>query len=310
MENRNSKIPVLFLIFNRKDVAIEALKSIREYQPCRLYIAADGPRPSKAGEKEKCEETRSAVLDMIDWPCEVKTLFRDNNLGCAKAVSGAIDWFFKSEEFGVIVEDDIILSQDFYRFAAEMDERYRDNNRVMCINAQYFGPKEKFKTSYIFSTMGNCWGWATWRRAWKHMDLNMSLFPSTSFRQYTKAFGLFRATMLYLYYWRHDYRLISSGGDISSWATRWNFNIFANNGLAIVPTKNLTINVGMNEGAHYSATDDDLYSHLKLEYLPTTIAHPDKVEADRNIRDIESSDFFRIRWEGLIKKFKNLQFHR
>ena len=159
------------------DVAIEALKSIRKYQPSRLYIAADGPRRHKPGEKEKCETTRMAVLNMIDWPCEVKTLFRDNNLGCANAVSQALDWFFESEEFGVIVEDDIILSQDFYRFAAEMNERYKDNNRVMCINAQYFGSEDLFKTSYIFSSMGNCWGWATWRRAWKYMDLSMALFP-------------------------------------------------------------------------------------------------------------------------------------
>ena len=306
----NAKIPILFLIFNRKDVATQAIRSIREYAPIRLYIAADGPRDTKVGEFEKCEETRQAVLGMIDWPCDVRTLFRNKNLGCAKAVSGAIDWFFDNEEFGIIIEDDIILSQDFYRFAKEMDIRYRSDERVMCINAQYFGQKDVFDTSYTFSTMGNCWGWATWRRAWSKMDLSMSLFPMTTFMKHMRSFGLFRAIMLYFYYWRHDYRLISSGGDISSWATRWNFSIFANDGLAIVPTRNLTINVGMKEGVHYTASDDDLYSHLKLESLPPQIIHPAKVEADCRIRNIENADFLRIRLKGLLKKIKKHQIHR
>lgn len=191
-----------------------------------------------------------------------------------------------------------------------MDERYRDDERVMCVNAQYYGPKETFKTSYTFSRMGNCWGWATWRRAWRHMDLSMSLFPKTSLKKHVKAFGLFRGIMLYYYYWRHDFRLISSGGDISSWATRWNFNIFANNGLTIVPTRNLTINVGMAGGVHYTDTDGDLYSHLKLENLDFPLDHPTEIKADRRIRSIENDDFLRIRLSGVSKKFKTGKLHR
>ena len=93
------KIPVLLTIFNRKDTALEALKSIKAYQPEKLYIAADGPRTHKEGEEQACADTRQAVMDAIDWPCQVQTLFREENLGCAWAMYGAISWFLEQEEW-------------------------------------------------------------------------------------------------------------------------------------------------------------------------------------------------------------------
>ena len=310
--NNNSKIPILFLIFNRPDVVIVAMESIREYKPDRLYIAADGPRISKIGEDKKCEDTRRAVLDMIDWTCEVKTLFRTENLGCAKAVNSALDWFFENEEFGIIIEDDMQLSQDFYRFAEIIDSRYRNNERIMSVNAQYPYRESVIKDCYSFSSMASPWGWATWRRAWKKMDMSMSLFPKNSLRKHIKSFGFTRGLLLYFYYWRHDYRLITSGGDISSWATRWAFNIFANDGLVIVPSRNLALNVGCNgqQGAHYNSDDEDLYSYLKIEKLPDEIIHTSKIELDKKLCKIENKDFIRIRFKGLLKKIRKRQFHR
>ena len=82
------KSPVLFLIFNRPDTTERVFEEIRKARPPRLYVAADGPRASRPGEKEICEKTR-AIVGNVDWPCEVKTLFRDVNLGCGHAVSQA-----------------------------------------------------------------------------------------------------------------------------------------------------------------------------------------------------------------------------
>lgn len=301
-----NKVPVLFLIFNRPEAAIEALGSIKDYKPERLYIAADGPRDSKEGEKEKCEQTRTSVLSMIDWPCQLKTLFRDKNLGCADAVSSAISWFFENEEFGVIAEDDIVFSQDFFRLCEELGPKYKDNERIMAINAQFIGRKPVLTTSYGFSNSFWCWGWASWRRAWKKMDMSMSLFPSMSLSNHIKAFGLFRGFMLYKYYWSHDYKTIKNGGNISSWATRWVFNIFAHDGLVIVPARNLAINTGCNGGAHYSGDDKDLYSFLNLENLEFPIRHPNTFKIDNKLRKIEIEDFLRIRRVGYQKKMQKL----
>lgn len=313
MEN-SREVPVLVLIFNRKEISVQAMQPIRAYKPHRLYIAADGPRASKSGEKDKCEQTRKAVLECVDWPCDVHTLFRDENLGCADAVNSAVSWFFEHEEFGIVCEDDIVFGQDFFRLCEELGERYRNDDRIMSINSQFIGDRTKsgIKESYVFSSVPTSWGWASWRRAWAKMDMSMNLYPSVPFRRYVKAYGLFRAFFMKYYYWRHDYRLISSGGSISSWATRWCFNVLAHNGLAIVPTYNLSLNEGFTgtDGAHYTVDDDNLYDYVKMESLPVALVHPEKVEADKRLRVIESRDFLRIRIYGLLKKLRTYKFRR
>ena len=85
------KAPILFLIFNRPDTTRQVFAAIRAYQPSRLYVAADGPRPEKRDEWSLCAEARS-VLKQVDWECQVYPLFRDANLGCGTAVNEAITW--------------------------------------------------------------------------------------------------------------------------------------------------------------------------------------------------------------------------
>ena len=126
------KSPVLFIIFIREDTTRKVFEKIREAKPPRLYIAADGPRPGRPDDIEKCKATRSIVND-IDWECEVKTLFRDENLGCGKGVSSAITWFFDNEPEGIIIEDDILPNMEFFKFCDEMLEKYRDDERIQLV---------------------------------------------------------------------------------------------------------------------------------------------------------------------------------
>ena len=134
--SNSPKTPILFLIFDRKDVTVEAFKKIREYRPDRLFIAADGPRQHKEGENERCEATRNAILEMIDWECDVKTLFRKENLGCANVVNSAINWFFENVEWGAIIEDDVIVSPDFYKMCEIVMPKYAADSRVMMVTSQ------------------------------------------------------------------------------------------------------------------------------------------------------------------------------
>src|SRR5665647_2682566 len=102
------KTPILFIIFNRLDTTKQVFAQIKNAQPAQLFIAADGPRTDREGEKEKCEEVRQWVLDQIDWNCDVKTLFRNENLGCGRGPATAIDWFFENVDMGIILEDDCL----------------------------------------------------------------------------------------------------------------------------------------------------------------------------------------------------------
>ena len=158
--------PILFLVFNRPDTTSKVFQRIREIQPLKLFIAADGPRPEKEGEKEKCETVKRSVLENIDWPCEVKTLFRNNNLGCGKAVSNAITWFFQNVEEGIILEDDILPDKSFFNFCKDLLEKYRYDERIKVIGGSNIHKKAGIKDSYYFSSICRIWGWASWRRVW------------------------------------------------------------------------------------------------------------------------------------------------
>jgi hypothetical protein len=118
--------PVLFIIFNRPETTVRVFEAIRKAHPKQLFVAADGPRMGKEGEKERCEEARK-IATQVDWDCEVKTLFRDENIGCGRGPAEAITWFFEHVEKGIILEDDCLPSQSFFGFCEKLLERYKND---------------------------------------------------------------------------------------------------------------------------------------------------------------------------------------
>ncbi len=103
-----------------------------------MFIVSDGPRKDKEGEKETVWRIREDILKNIDWPYKIKILFRKKNLGCKYAVSGAIDWFFKNVEQGIILEDDYLPSKDFFIFCKKLLDRYKDKEKIMIISGNNF----------------------------------------------------------------------------------------------------------------------------------------------------------------------------
>ncbi|MDB2590741.1 nucleotide-diphospho-sugar transferase, partial [Candidatus Thioglobus sp.] len=166
---------VLFLVFNRLDTTRQVFEAIRQAKPPRLYVAADGARANKEGEADTVQAVRNYIMQNVDWECEVKTMFRERNLGCKMAVSGAIDWFFENEEMGIILEDDCLPSQSFFWYCEELLERYKNDMRIFLISGYNKQNSWKEETNdYFFSNLGGIWGWASWGRAWKHYDIEMS----------------------------------------------------------------------------------------------------------------------------------------
>lgn len=297
-----SKLPILVLAFNRADHVREAMKSIRDYKPERLYLECDGARSHKVGEKEAVEETRRTMLDAVDWPCEVKTLFREENLGCANAVNGAITWFFEQEEYGIICEDDIILGDDFFKLCEELLPRYAHEDKIMEIAAQNFSGRSDIKNSYTYSYRYHCWGWASWARAWQKMDMSMSAAPNLSYMGMIKKLGFIRGIRM-TYLLKYAYKHIDV---LSSWATRWYLSIVANEGLLIYPGVNLAINIGMKEGEHYTKWDIDPYSKIKIQKLEWPIKFNDNIVPDKKQCLYDNRDFLKERWYGILKKINKL----
>ena len=168
---------VLFVVFNRPDTTVQVFEAIRQAKPPRLYVAADGPREGREGEADRVAKVRE-IATAVDWPCEVKTLFRENNLGCKYAVSGAITWFFEQEEQGIILEDDCLPSQSFFWFCEELLNRYKNDFRIWHISGNnfYYTTKTAIESYTFGGIFGSIWGWASWSSRWSQYDAEMTMF--------------------------------------------------------------------------------------------------------------------------------------
>ncbi|PKN53490.1 MAG: nucleotide-diphospho-sugar transferase [Deltaproteobacteria bacterium HGW-Deltaproteobacteria-13] len=277
---------VLFLIFNRLDTTKLVFEAIRRAKPPRLYIAADGYRPDRAGEDAKVREVRNYVLNNIDWTCEVKTLFRDRNMGCGVAVSNAIDWFFESEETGIIFEDDVLPDVSFFPFCEELLARYKNVSQVMIISGNYFaGEKYRPAESYYFSKYPHMWGWATWRRAWKRNDRQMTEWPKLKRTNFLRL--LADQNRFFINYWSKIFDRVHAGSaDI--WDYHFTFACWANQGLSIMPGRNLVKNIGFGTQGTHTFDDSNWIAKLPLERAEFPLIHPTVVE--RNLSADRWSD--------------------
>jgi len=247
--------PVLLLGFNRPDNTQKVFESIRRAKPKLFFMAVDGPREEREDDIEKTQLVKK-LIEQIDWPCEVKTLFRDKNLGCKLAVVSAINWFFESVESGIILEDDCVPSPDFFEFSYVMLQRYADDPKVMLISGtNFYADQQRFgmQAGAFFSKYFSIWGWATWRRAWSQYDVSLkSVGRKELAQELKKAFHSFWITFYYLQIYdeaRH--------AKFAGWDYQWSFKILVSGGLCIVPASNLITNIGI-DGFHYSASSPDL----------------------------------------------------
>lgn len=267
----NSCPPVLFLVFNRPDVTQQVFDEIKKARPSRLYVAADGPRPHKSGEKERSDAVRKLTTE-VDWDCELKTLFREENLGCKMAVSSAIDWFFEHEEAGVILEDDCLPNPSFFRFMAEMLAYYKEDDRVMKIaGANYIGSDySQPQNSYYFSHYTHVWGWATWRRAWKYFTLEMTDYEEVKRKDLLA--GAFSCEGESKHFWK--VWEMTREGKLDSWAYRWQYALYIQSGLTVVPQKNMVSNIGFGVDSTHTSDKGHPLENFPKEEMKFPIKHP------------------------------------
>ena len=251
------KIPVLFLIFNRPENTKIVFNAIKKIKPKKLYIAADGPRLNIQSDIHNCHVTRKIALN-IDWDCNLRTLFRDSNLGCGRAISEAINWFFNNEEYGIILEDDCVPCKSFFHFCKELLLKYELNERIMHINGNNFNlplknlSQDDKSYSYYFGSFAQVWGWASWKRAWNKYDFNIRSWTDKRVRR--KLIHTFPNL------WSYLERSISfdmvQNGKIDTWDYQWQYAVLVNDGLAIVPKHNLVTNIGYgNDSTHIKVFD-------------------------------------------------------
>jgi len=275
------KTPILFLIFNRLDTTKKVFTEIRKVKPKHLFVASDGPRRGKNGEKEIVDKVRKYVLKNINWECEVKTLFRDKNLGCKYAVSGAIDWFFKNAKQGIILEDDCLPNPSFFRFCQEMLEKYKDEEKIMMISGDNFIEikTRNLKESYYFSKNANIWGWASWKGAWDKYNVNIhNKIKKNQIKSISSGF------MEYIQNIKKIKQLKEES--VKTWDYQWEFVMKLNNGLSVIPKVNLVENIGLY-GNHFTNTKQNRFDfkflHQNRKEIDFPLIHPKKIDVNRKI---------------------------
>ena len=297
---------VLFLVFNRPDTTAQVFEAIRQAKPPRLYVASDGPRANREGEAEKVAKVRD-IASAVDWPCDVKLLFREVNLGCKFAVSSGITWFFEQEDQGIILEDDCLPSQSFFWFCESMLNRYANDYRIWHVSgASTLEERDLLNDdSYYFSKHNHIWGWATWSSRWQSYDLHLaqlSLFE----RQNTIKNLNFNPRLAR--FWVDQFRLVASGS-LDTWDYQWDFSVWINGGLSIIPTKNLISNIGFGLHATHTLNSDSKLANKPISDINLDLVHPSIMMpniayeqiTEKNLFDMSPSSYFKMKLKRLIK---------
>jgi len=279
-----TKIPVIFIIYNRPDLAEAVLKAIGEYQPTQLYVVADGP--INGHDKVRCDKTRE-LIDTINWNCTIHKNFADKNLGCKKRVFSGITWAFKTCERAIILEDDCVPAPSFFPFCEELLEMYKDDTRIGMISGNNFGfDLYDEGLSYSFSNHGYIWGWATWKRCWDDFDVDLNFLNKKNIKIIKS--NISNNKEFVKKWWEGvDHVLLKN---LSSWASPWGVFRYANNFLIIRPKVNLVANIGFVSAATHTTGKPDP-AVMKKDNLVFPLVHPNIVLPDI-IADRMLEEFF------------------
>lgn len=266
---------VLFLVFNRPDTTARVFEAIRKAKPPRLYVVADGPRASREGEAKRVAQVRE-IATAVDWPCEIKTLFREENLGCKSSVSSGITWFFEHEMEGIILEDDCLPSQSFFGFCELLLQRYRNQDRIMSISGTQIHRAQSEGPSYSFSNFAQIWGWATWRRAWAKYDQELEQWERFKADGYQK---LPLNSWSARYVWTDKFDRIRAGL-LDTWDYQWMFTCWMHGGKTILPRVNLVANIGISSQATHTKRMRSKWINPPRQEVHQPLVHPDVIEVD------------------------------
>lgn len=267
------KTPVLLISFNRPETTLIVFERIREVKPSVLYLAFDGPRAGKEGECEKCMACRK-IVEMVDWECELHTLFHEKNVGCGYGPSMAISWAFETAEKLIVLEDDCFPSISFFSFCEELLRRYEEDKRIWIIGGLSIHSKSKYfgAYDYLFSHHAHTWGWATWKNRWEQFDMFIKDAPI-----FLKEGGAFNVYDYKPYVKRFNRKLKRVFLNIErevkhSWDTQWDYVRAKNGGLGVVPRINLIQNTGAVNGTHNSIGGNAV--SIVTEEFEGQLSHP------------------------------------
>ena len=245
-------VAVLLLFFTRTEQTVRTFGQIRKARPSRLYLYQDGPRQGRTDDVENIAKCRKAVEDMIDWDCIVHKFYQDSNYGCDPSEYISQRWMFSTEEKGIVIEDDDVMSVSFFRFCKELLDRYENDTRInMICGMNHLGVYDECPYDYFFSQGGGAiWGWASWRRVIDQWDPNYPLLDSKyDMKVLTADIGEKRTKGFVSTCKRHK----ATGRE--HYESIFGYTRYFNSTFNIVPRKNMTCNIGIAAESTHAVSD-------------------------------------------------------
>jgi hypothetical protein len=275
MSEWSLEVPVVLVLFNRSQTTAKVFQRIRQAAPKKLFLIADGPRTDRADDWEQCQAAR-AVVESVDWDCQVWRHYSEINLGCGQRLPTGLDWVFSQVEAAIILEDDCVPHPTFFRFCDELLTRYWDDSRVASISGQNVQmSRSHLPQSYYFSRYNHCWGWATWRRAWRYFDPALTLWAEAK----DQLLHDILQDRQMVNYWSSLFQDVYDGTITSVWDYQWTLACWLQNSLGIVSSTNLISNIGEGmDSTHFSQPDPHLHLptvpvEFPLHHPPTMVRH-------------------------------------
>lgn len=288
-------VPVALIFFNRPEVLKEVFECVRKNKPSKLFLIQDGAR--EGNDKDaKCVAECRYIVSNVDWNCEVYRDYSEVNLGCGRRVSSGITNAFKIVDRLVIVEDDILFSESFLPFCAELLEKYKNDNRINIVcGMNHFGNYEDCPYSYFFSRGGAIWGWATWKHVWDEIDFNLEIADDKYLNitlernMYPRNYGRYLSNKA-----KMVRNMIKNGKFPSYWSFHSLYHAYAMNRINIVPKYNMTSNIGLTvEAAHTSTVYkkmpkcEQILFFAKMHNIEFPLKHPKFLVDDRYFKECQ-----------------------
>ncbi|HIK55280.1 MAG TPA: glycosyltransferase family 2 protein [Synechococcales cyanobacterium M55_K2018_004] len=290
--------PIALIIFKRPSTTEKVFQVIRQAQPTKLFVIANAPREGNEEEAIQCEQAR-AIVERVDWDCQVFKRYSPTHNPVGKQIAGGIDWVFEQVEEAIFIEDDCLLHPTFFPFCEAMLDRYRNDTRIFSVSAQntQMGHR-RTEYSYYFSRYARLWGWASWRRAWHYYDYSMKYWPEV---QRTGLLHNILEDSRSVQYWTdlfdRTYR-----GEIQTWDYQWTLSYWLQSGLSIVPEVNLVNHIGFGPDASHLQTLHTKTAAMPMAAMEFPLKHPPYV-----VRHVQADRFTqRVDYEGgWVNQVKN-----
>jgi hypothetical protein len=273
--------PVVLFVYNRPvhtALVIDSLLKNFEAKKTDLIIYSDAPKALCF--QAQVQEVRALVSDVKGFK-SVRIILRENNLGLSRSIISGVSDVLDEYGVAIVLEDDLVVSPFFLKYMNSGLDLYRDDKKVASIHG-YTYPVNDLLPETFFLRGGDCWGWATWSRAWGHFNLDgVLLLSELKERGLTKEFDL-DGSYPYIKMLKNQIQ-----GKNDSWAIRWHASLFLKNMLTLYPGRSLVQNIGHDGTGVHSA---------KTSYLNVTLCN-EKVTIG-NIKICEDSYA-----RGKFKKF-------